>query len=65
MVARPKHLPPAQHGTELEDSYGCHPRSAYPTVVGGLAFILLGGIFLASVIVALWRALIAWIGGAA
>ena len=54
-----KHLPPAQHGTEVQDDHGCHPASAFPSVVGGLCFLILGTIFLGSTIVALWR----WLAG--
>lgn len=50
-----KHLPPAQHGTEVEDDHGCHPASAYPTAVGGACFLLLSTILLGSAIVAVWQ----------
>lgn len=50
-----KHIPPAQHGTEIEDTYGCHPASAFPSVVGGLCFCLLSAVCAGSAIVALWR----------
>jgi hypothetical protein len=56
VVSRP--IPP-QSGTELPDDHGLHPAGAFPSIVGGLCFLILGGALLASSVVALWR----WIGG--
>lgn len=54
MVSRPRHIPP-QSGTEVTDDHGCHPASAFPSIVGGLCFLILGAMLGASVIVAIWR----------
>jgi len=58
-VRSPRHIPPQQSGTEVADDHGCHPASAFPTVVGGLCFVLLSAIFAGSAIVALWRWVVA------
>jgi len=45
-----------QHGTELADSYGCHPDSAHPNAAGGL---FLGVVVGLVIVTPLWL-LVAW-----
>jgi hypothetical protein len=63
-VSRPhaKHIPP-QSGTEVEDSFGCHPASPEASLVGGICLWALVGMFGISAIVGLWNWIVTLVDG--